>query len=71
MRGQQKESESAQKELVCKMEVRVYSLAGITIKVRNSVNYTLHHNYHCTAQLCLAVKPRTIIPLLRNPIRRG
>lgn len=50
MRGQQKESESAQKELVCKMEVR----AGITIKVRNSVNYTLHHNYHCKAQLRLA-----------------
>lgn len=50
MRGQQKESESAQKELVCKMEVRVYSLAGIIIKVRNSVNYTLHHTVIPTAQ---------------------
>lgn len=52
MRGQQKESESAQKELVCKMDVRVYSLAGITIKVRLirlithcTMITTAQHNY--------------------------
>lgn len=50
MGGRQKASEIALRRAVCKVESQVHYLAEITRKKRNSVNYTLQHNYYCTRQ---------------------